>query len=840
MEATKDVDMNAPPGVKNVIKRDGSKAPFDGKKILNRLESLVEGLDKEHVTFKAVVEKVTNGVFDGVTTKEIDDLLAETCAYLTIEHPDYSFLASRISVSNLHKETPATFYEAMVMLRNYIDKAGREAPLIAEDVFEIITENKDKIEAAIDYKRDHCYDFFGFKTLERSYLLKVDGKIVERPQTMLMRVSIGIHKRDLESAFETYNLMSQKWFTHATPTLFNSGTPKPQMSSCFLLTMRDDSIEGIFETLQQCAVISKNAGGIGLSVHGIRSTSSYIRGTNGHSNGLVPMLRVFNDTARYVDQGGGKRKGAFAIYLEPWHADVYEFLSLKKNHGKDENRARDLFYALWVCDLFMKRVEANEEWTLMCPNECPGLSECWGEEFEKLYTTYESEGKGKKTVKAQHLWNAVIESQMETGVPYMLYKDNANSKSNQQNLGTIKSSNLCCEIMEYTDKKQVAVCNLASISLSSFVSAEGVFDYEKLHSVTRTITRNLNRVIDNNFYPVPEAEYSNLRNRPVGIGVQGLADAFQKMKIPFQSEDATDVNKKIFETIYHAAISMSKDLAIEEGAYTTFKGSPISEGKFQFDLWNVKPHTDRYDWDGLREEVIKHGVRNSLLVAPMPTASTSQVLGNNESFEPYTSNIYTRRVLAGEFVCVNQHLVKDLIKQGLWNWETKNAIIGNNGSLQGVKGIPEDLKELYKTVWEIPQKRLLDLAIDRAPYICQSQSLNVYMAEPTFSKMSSMHFYAWKNGLKTGQYYLRSKGAADSIKFTVNVEALLKATEGGNAQILSCLSTDNGEKKKVTKRMRVKKNKTSKENDEPKDEEEVMVCPRRRKDDDGDCFACGS
>lgn len=728
----------------------------------------------------------------------------------------------------------------MSMLRTYVDKAGRPAPLIADDVFEIIEANKDRIEEAIDYTRDHSYDYFGFKTLERSYLLKVNEKIVERPQTMLMRVSIGIHKKDLDSAFETYNLMSQKWFTHATPTLFNSGTPKPQMSSCFLLAMRDDSIEGIFETLQQCAVISKNAGGIGLSVHCIRSTSSYIRGTNGHSNGLVPMLRVFNDTARYVDQGGGKRKGAFAIYLEPWHADIYEFLSLKKNHGKEENRARDLFYALWVCDLFMKRVEDNGDWTLMCPNECPGLFETWGEEFEKLYTKYEAEGKGKKTVKAQHLWNAVIESQIETGVPYMLYKDHANRKSNQQNLGTIKSSNLCCEIMEYTDKDQVAVCNLASISLSRFVSDEGVFDYEKLHAVTRTITRNLNRVIDENYYPVPEAKYSNFRNRPIGIGVQGLADALQKMQLPFEDDRAVDVNKRIFETIYHAAVTMSLDLAKEEGAYETFKGSPMSEGKFQFDLWGVQPHTDRYDWDALREEIKEHGIRNSLLVAPMPTASTSQVLGNNESFEPYTSNIYTRRVLAGEFVCVNPHLVKDLIKAGLWNWEIKNAIIGNNGSLEGIKGVSEDLKKLYKTVWEIPQKTLLNFAIDRAPYICQSQSLNVYMAEPTFAKMSSMHFYAWRNGLKTGQYYLRSKGAADSIKFTVNVEALLKATEGGNSQILACLSKDNNTKK-VTKRVKVRRVKdTTKENEEPKEEQEAPVCPRRRKGDTGECFSCGS
>lgn len=759
---------------------------------------------------------------------------------MTLVHPDYSTLASRIAVTNLHKETPATFFEAMKMLFEYKDVVGRPAPLISDEVYAIIEENKDRIEEAIDYQRDHTYDFFGFKTLERSYLLKVDNKIVERPQTMLMRVSIGIHKTDLDSAFETYNLMSQKWFTHATPTLFNSGTPKPQMSSCFLLTMRDDSIEGIFETLQQCAIISKNAGGIGLAVHCIRSTSSYIRGTNGRSNGLVPMLRVFNDCARYVDQGGGKRKGAFAVYLEPWHADIYDFLNLKKNTGKEENRARDLFYALWTCDIFMRRVEADEDWTLFCPNECPDLFNTWGEDFEKLYETYEKDGKGRKTVKAQHLWNAIIESQIETGVPYMLYKDSANRKSNQQNLGTIKSSNLCCEIMEYTSKEEVAVCNLASISLSMFASEEtGEFDYEKLHSVTRTITKNLNRVIDANYYPVPEAKYSNFRNRPIGIGVQGLADAFQKMKIPFEDERAIDVNKKIFETIYHAALTMSLDLAKAEGAYETFAGSPISQGKLQFDMWDVKPYTDRYDWDTLREEIKEHGIRNSLLVAPMPTASTSQVLGNNESFEPYTSNVYTRRVLAGEFVCVNQHLVRDLIKAGLWTWEVKNALMGSNGSVQEIKGIPDDLKMLYKTVWEIPQKTLLNLAIDRAPYICQSQSLNVYMAEPTFAKMSAMHFYAWKNGLKTGQYYLRSQGAADSIKFTVNVESLINSTDKGNAQILQALSSSN-QTKKTMKKVRVKKSKNiTKENEDPK-EDEPMACPLRKPGDDGDCFACGS
>lgn len=851
MEASADVDMSAQTEGRNVIKRNGTTQPFDKSKIEARVKELIEGLDSEYVTLDEVIEKVANGLYDGkfslslidliigVKTKQIDDLLAETCAYMTIVHPDYSILAARIAVSNLHRETPKTFYEAAQLLRSYVDKAGRSAPLLADDVFAAIEEHKDRIEEAIDWKRDYTYDYFGFKTLEKSYLLKVGGKIVERPQSMLMRVSIGIHKMDIDSAIETYNLMSQKWFTHATPTLFNSGTCKPQMSSCFLLAMRDDSIEGIFETLQQTAVISKNAGGIGLSVHCIRSTSSYIRGTNGHSNGLVPMLKVYNDTARYVDQGGGKRKGAFAIYLEPWHSDIYEFLDLKKNTGKEENRARDLFYALWVPDLFMKRVEDNGDWTLMCPNECPGLFENWGEKFEELYTKYEQEGRGKKTVKAQHLWNAIIEAQIETGVPYMLYKDSANRKSNQQNLGTIKSSNLCCEVMEYTDKDQVAVCNLASISLPTFVNKDGEFDYERLHEVTKIITKNLNKVIDVNFYPIPEAEYSNMRNRPIGIGVQGLADALQKMKYPFEDERAIDANKKIFETIYHAACEKSMELAKESGAYASFEGSPISQGKFQFDLWEKEPYTDRYDWDKLREEIKEHGVRNSLLVAPMPTASTSQVLGNNESFEPYTSNIYTRRVLAGEFICVNQHLVKDLIKAGVWNWETRNALIGSNGSVQDVKGIPEDIKNLYKTVWEIPQKTLMNFAIDRAPYICQSQSLNIYMAEPTFSKMTSMHFYGWKSGLKTGQYYLRTKGAADTIKFTVNVEALVKATNEGNAQILNALSTDNhaATAKKKTK-VRVKKNKAQKENETPA--EETMACPRRPKGYDGPCDACGS
>lgn len=649
----------------------------------------------------------------------------------------------------------------------------------------VVKENLEKINAKLDYSRDFNYDYFGFKTLERSYLLKRDGKIVERPQHMLMRCSIGIHHDDLESAFATYDLMSQLWFTHATPTLFNSGTPKPQMSSCFLLTMKEDSMEGIFDTLKQCAVISKNAGGIGLAVHDIRSSESYIRGTNGHSNGLVPMLRVFNDTARYCDQGGGKRKGAFAIYLEPWHFDTQEFLELRKNHGKEEQRARDLFYALWIPDLFMKRVKEDAEWTFMCPNECPGLSDCWGEEFEKLYERYEKEGKGKKTVKAVSLWNQIINSQIETGTPYMVYKDTCNRKSNQQNLGTIKSSNLCTEIVEYTAPDEVAVCNLASLSLSSFASIETrSFDYDKLHSVVKQVTRNLNKVIDRNHYPVPEAKYSNLRHRPIGIGVQGLADTFMKMSIAFEDPEAETVNAMIFETIYHASMETSMEIAKEEGPYETFKGSPLSEGKFQFDLWGVKPCTDRYDWDKLRADVMKHGARNSLLVAPMPTASTSQVLGNNESFEPFTANVFTRRVLAGEFICINKHLVRDLIELDLWKPHIKNQLVAHNGSVQKIADIPARIKKLYKTVWEIPQKALLKLAIGRGPYICQSQSLNLYMTDPDPNKMTMMHFFGWEKGLKTGQYYFRSRPARDAIKFTVDMEALHQVAETNDASAL--------------------------------------------------------
>ena len=648
----------------------------------------------------------------------------------------------------------------------YVDKSnGKAAPLIADDVWDIIHENAEVLDSTIIYDRDFGFDYFGFKTLEKSYLLKIDGKIVERPQHMYMRVAIGIHKNDIESVINTYHLLSERWFIHATPTLFNAGTPKAQMSSCFLLTMKEDSIDGIYDTLKQTAKISQSAGGIGLAIHNIRATGSYIGGTNGTSNGIVPMLRVFNDTARYVDQGGGKRKGAFAIYLEPWHADVFAFLDLRKNHGKEEARARDLFFALWISDLFMKRVEADGELSLFCTNEEPGLSDCFGAEFETLYTQYEAEGRARKVIKAQELWFAICESQIETGTPYMLYKDAANNKSNQQNLGTIKSSNLCTEIMEYTSPDEIAVCNLASLALPRFV-INGSFDMQKLYEVTYQATLNLNKIIDNNYYPVQEAEYSNLRHRPIGLGVQGLADVFILLRLPFESDLAKMLNKNIFETIYFAAMTASKDLAIKEGAYETFTGSPLSKGIFQFDMWNIQP-SNRWDWASLKTEVIKHGVRNSLLVAPMPTASTSQILGNNECFEPYTSNIYSRRVLSGEFIIVNKHLLRDLVNLGLWNNDMKNRIIAANGSIQKIDEIPADIKELYKTVWEIKQRNLIDMAADRGAFICQSQSLNLFVDSPTISKLTSMHFYGWKKGLKTGMYYLRTQAATQAVQFTI-------------------------------------------------------------------------
>ena len=753
-----------------VVKRDGRKEVVKFDKITARIKKLCYGLNALVVPEK-VAMRVIEGLYDGVTTSELDNLAAEVAATNTISHPDYALLASRIVVSNLHKNTKKSFTDTMEDLYSYVDpKTNQPAPLLSDDVYNAIKDNAEVLDSNIIYDRDFRYDFFGVKTLERSYLLKLNGEVAERPQHMLMRVAMGIHKTDIEAAISTYNYMSEGWFTHATPTLFNSGTPKAQMSSCFLLKMQEDSIGGIYDTLKQCAQISQSAGGIGLSIHDIRATGSYIKGTNGTSNGIVPMLKVFNDTARYVDQGGGKRKGSFAIYVEPWHADIFSFLDLKKNTGKEEDRARDLFYALWVPDLFMKRVEENGEWTLMCPNECPGMSDVYGDEFETLYLKYESEGKGRKTIKAQDLWFKICESQIETGTPYMLYKDAANSKSNQKNLGTIKSSNLCTEIMEYTSDDEVAVCNLASIALPKFV-AEGKFDHDKLFEVAYKVTKNLDSVIDQNYYPIPEARNSNMRHRPIGIGVQGLADAFILMRFPFESEEAKALNKEIFETIYYAAVTASKDLAIENGPYETWKGSPISEGIMQFDMWGVTP-TDRWEWNVLKEEVMEHGVRNSLLLAPMPTASTAQILGNNECFEPYTSNIYTRRVLSGEFIVVNKHLLRDLVKLGLWNDNLKNQLMGANGSIQNIKEIPDNIKELYKTAWEISQKTILDMAADRGAYIDQSQSLNIFMENANFAKLTSMHFYGWKAGLKTGMYYLRTKAATDAIKFTLDKEAM--------------------------------------------------------------------
>lgn len=748
-----------------VIKRNGKRESVKFDKVTARIEKLSYSLSPL-IDPIDVAKKVVEGIYDGVPTTELDNLAAETAASLTTKHPDYALLASRIAVSNLHKNTVKSFSETMEKLYNYVDKGtGKRTPLIAEDVYEIIEKNAELLDSTIIYDRDFAFDYFGFKTIEKSYLFRIDGKVAERPQHMYMRVALGIHKDDINSVIETYNLMSERWFTHATPTLFNAGTPKPQMSSCFLLTMKEDSIDGIYDTLKQTAKISQSAGGIGLAIHNIRATGSYIGGTNGTSNGIVPMLRVFNDTARYVDQGGGKRKGAFAIYLEPWHADVFAFLDLRKNHGKEEMRARDLFYALWICDLFMKRVEENGEWSLFCPNEAPGLSECWGEEFEKLYTSYEAQGKARETIKAQDLWFAIMESQIETGTPYMLYKDAANSKSNQQNLGTIKSSNLCTEIMEFTSPDEVAVCNLASLALPRFV-IEGKFDHKKLYDVTYQATLNLNKIIDNNYYPVDEAKNSNMRHRPIGLGVQGLADVFILLRMPFESDSAKNLNKAIFETIYFAAMTASKDLAKKEGAYQTFKGSPVSKGIFQFDMWGVSP-SENWNWTGLKVEVMEFGVRNSLLLAPMPTASTSQILGNNECFEPYTSNIYTRRVLSGEFVVVNKHLLKDLVQLGLWTNDMKNKIIAANGSVQNIIGIPDSVKELYKTVWEIKQRNLIDMAADRGAYICQSQSLNLFVDSPSSSKLTSMHFYAWKKGLKTGMYYLRSQAATQAVQFTI-------------------------------------------------------------------------
>jgi len=813
----------------NVVKRDGRKEPIMFDKITDRIRKLNYELNSLVDPVK-VAMRVIEGLYDGVTTSELDNLAAEIAATMTTTHPDYAKLAARISVSNMHKNTKKSFSETMKDLYEYINpRTEKKAPLLSDEVYKIIEKNADKLDSSIIYNRDFSYDYFGFKTLERSYLLKLNGKIAERPQHMLMRVSIGIHLDDIDSALKTYELMSKKYFTHATPTLFNSGTPKPQMSSCFLLAMKDDSINGIYDTLKQTAKISQSAGGIGLSIHNVRATGSYIAGTNGTSNGIVPMLRVFDGTARYVDQGGGKRKGSFAIYIEPWHADIFDFLELKKNHGKEEMRARDLFYAMWTPDLFMKRVEEDSTWTLMCPNECPGLFDCHGEEFEKLYIKYEKEGKGRKTINARELWEKILESQIETGTPYMLYKDASNRKSNQKNLGTIRSSNLCTEILEYTSKDEVAVCNLASIALSMFVK-DGEFDHQALFDVTKQVTKNLNRVIDRNYYPVKEAENSNFRHRPIGLGVQGLADTFILLRLPFTSDEAKKLNQEIFETLYFAALTSSMEEAKIDKPYQSYKGSPISEGEFQHNLWGIKDDelSGRWDWKGLRKLVKKHGVRNSLLVAPMPTASTSQILGNNECFEPYTSNIYTRRVLSGEFIVVNKHLLEDLVNLGLWNEDLKQELMRNNGSVQNIEVIPDDIKELYRTVWELSMKDIIDMARQRGYFIDQSQSLNLFVEGATMSKLTSMHFYGWKSGLKTGMYYLRTKSAVDAIKFTLD-NTKSKAEETTKVKVSAEATTSVKEKGK--KQVAV----------EPlKPEELKQMLDKSKASDDDDCLMCGS
>lgn len=795
-----------------VLKRGGRKEEIHFDKITSRIQKLCYGLDMEYIHPASITLKVINGLYPGVTTVELDNLAAETAATMTTRHADYAVLAARIAVSNLHKETKKSFSEVMTDLYNITNEfSKKKSPMISDFHYDIIMKNAERLNSAIIYDRDFSYNYFGFKTLERSYLLRVDGKVVERPQHMLMRVAVGIHGEDIDAAIETYNLLSERYFTHASPTLFSAATPRPQLSSCFLLAMKDDSIEGIYDTLKDCALISKSAGGIGVNIHCIRAKGSYIAGTNGTSNGIIPMLRVFNNTAKYVDQGGNKRPGAFAIYLEPWHADVFDFLDLKKNTGKEEMRARDLFYALWIPDLFMRRVESDGMWSLMCPHQCPGLSDTWGEEFEKLYEGYEKEGRFMKQVKAQQLWMAIIESQVETGTPFMLYKDACNSKSNQQNIGTIKSSNLCTEIIEYSAPDEIAVCNLASVAVNMFVKPDKTYDFKHLKEVTKTVTKNLNKIIDVNYYPVPEARKSNMRHRPIGIGIQGLADAFILMRLPFESEAAQDLNKKIFETLYYAALEASCELAEKLGPYETYPGCPVSKGILQFDMWNVTP-SDLWNWAELRSKIAKHGIRNSLLLAPMPTASTAQILGNNESIEAYTSNIYSRRVLSGEFQVVNHHLLRDLTEIGLWDDDMKNEIISNGGSVQAIERIPKEIRELYKTVWEISQKTVIKMAADRGAYIDQSQSLNIHIAEPNYGKLTSMHFNAWKLGLKTGMYYLRTKPAAQAIQFTVDKQKLAKNTAVNG-------SSTNG---------------TSKDNSA---NIAAMVCSLQNKDE---CLACGS
>lgn len=743
-------------------------ARFD--RITEKVTRLSEGLDRKYIDPDLITKKTIEGFYDGITTRELDELTAEIAASMATVHPDYSLLAGRILVARLHQETPDRFSEAMTALYDYVDQAtGENASMIAEDVYRMVQENAETLDAAIDHQADYSYDYFGFKTLEKSYLLRKNGKVVERPQYLLMRVAVGIHKENLEKVLETYRLLAEKYYTHASPTLFNAGTRKAQMSSCFLVAMKDDSLDAIYETLKECALISKSGAGLGLHIHNIRSKGTYIKGTNGRSNGIIPMLRVYNETARYVDQGGGKRKGAFAVYLEPWHAEIFDFLDLRKNHGKEEMRARDIFTALWIPDLFMKRVKENGQWPLFSPNEVPGLTDSHSEKFEELFLQYEAAGKARRVVPAQELWFAILQSQIETGTPFMMYKDSANRKSNQQNLGTIKSSNLCTEIVEYSSPDETAVCNLASIALPRFLINDQ-FDHQKLFDVTYKIVESLNRVIDGNYYPTEPTRNSNLKHRPIGLGVQGLADLLIMLRYPFESSAAKKLNREIFETIYYAAMKSSVDLARREGAYESFAGSPLSRGKFQFDFWGVQP-SGRWDFESLRQEVMQYGARNSLLLAPMPTASTSQILGNNECFEPYTSNIYSRRTLSGEFVVVNKHLIRDLIALGLWNEEMKQRIILADGSVQGIAEIPADLRELYKTAWEMKMRNIIEMAADRGAFICQSQSLNLFVAEPNFAKLSSMHFHAWERGLKTGMYYLRTRAAAAAQKFTIQQHA---------------------------------------------------------------------
>jgi ribonucleoside-diphosphate reductase alpha chain len=761
-----------------VTKRDGELQEVAFDKILERVKKLGQEAGI-HINFSSLVMKVIDQLYDKIPTAKIDELAAEQCASLSTNHPDYATLAARIIISNHQKNTDVVFSNVMKTLYDFTDSKGENKPLVSQKLWNFTQQYSEELNTMIDHERDFLIDYFGFKTLERAYLFRVNNTIVERPQHMWMRVAVGIHgdldnpdkDETLRLVKETYDLMSEKYFTHATPTLFNAGTPRSQLSSCYLIAMEDDSLDGIYNTLKDCALISKYAGGIGLHIHNIRAKGTHIHGTNGTSNGLVPMLRVFNNTARYVDQGGGKRNGSFAIYLEPWHADIEDFLELKKNHGDEELKARDLFYALWISDLFMERVKENAKWSLLCPHECPGLSDVYGDKFKELYETYELSGKARKTINARDLWFKILDSQMETGTPYILYKDAANSKSNQQNLGTIKSSNLCCEIIEYSDANETAVCNLASIALPAFVNEKTKeFDYAKLHDVTKVVTNNLNRVIDINFYPTEKTKNSNFKHRPIGIGVQGLADAFILMDIPFHSEAAKNVNKLIFETIYHGALEKSNEISILLGAYSSFVGCPASNGVLQFDMWSVTP-SQRYDWTTLKESIIKYGLRNSLLVAPMPTASTSQILGYNECFEPFTSNLYSRRTLAGEFVVVNKYLMKELIQLGQWNEQIKNNIIANKGSVQQLTVLSEHIRDKYKIVWEMPMKHLIDMAADRGAFICQSQSLNLWMEDPTYNSLTSMHFYSWKKGLKTGIYYLRRKAKHQAQQFTIEPDS---------------------------------------------------------------------